>query len=270
MGRNSKSSTAITHLTQLEEESKETKSKLSAAEKEIVNLKIQLEDSRAHLKQYKHIAEMTEKNLREASEVYGQEKAIYENRLSELGEQLRRLQSDYEATLSVRERAEQDLTALRAEIEERTNQFGQERIELSGKIERADKQIENLEMILNERTQSRDDFSAKVAVLDEQVAISAQRALDLEQQLETRTNELTELRNTLAARELDLDIEKKSRCEALAMYETNERVMNEDLDRLRRENENLIRQNSLMQEELSKLGEQLVILRNGTFSFFFF
>lgn len=264
MGRNSKSTTtAITHLNQLEEESKELKSKLSAAEKEIVNLKIQLEDSRTHLKQYKHIAEMTEKNVRETNEAHAQEKALLESRANELSEQLRRVQGEYEETQAARERVEQEVVTLRAELDERTAQFAQERANLSGKIEHSKKQIENIEMILNERTQSRDDFAAKVSVLDEQVRASSQRLLELEHEMEARNNELNEMRGTLAARELDLDLEKKARAETVTNYEANERMWNENLDKLKAENETLIGQNNLLQQELSKLGEQLIILRNG-------
>jgi hypothetical protein len=68
MTRNTKSSSAITRLTHLEEESKELQMKLSLAEKEIVSLKIQLEESRGHAKQYKTIGDTMERALKDASE----------------------------------------------------------------------------------------------------------------------------------------------------------------------------------------------------------
>lgn len=64
MTRNTKSSSAISRLTHLEEETKDLQMKLSLADKEIVSLKIQLEESRGHTKQYKTIAETMEKMLK--------------------------------------------------------------------------------------------------------------------------------------------------------------------------------------------------------------
>lgn len=90
MSRNSKSSSsAISRLTHLEEETKELKMKLSLADKEIVSLKIQLEDSKAHNKQYKNIADMMERNLKESAESYEKSKAMMEAEMAELRDKLR-------------------------------------------------------------------------------------------------------------------------------------------------------------------------------------
>lgn len=93
--------------------------------------------------------------------------------------------------------------------------------------------------------------------------MSAQRVGELEIELSTRENELNEARNALGTREVELEMEKKSRQEAIASYEANERLLSENFERVKTENENLLAQNNLLQQELSKLGEQLIILRNG-------
>jgi chromosome segregation ATPase len=80
MTRNSKSSTTITRLTELEDNCKELKSKLNLSEKEIVSLKIQLEDSKFHLKQYCAISENTEKALHEANDTNEKLKKHYDEK----------------------------------------------------------------------------------------------------------------------------------------------------------------------------------------------
>ena len=84
MTRNAKSSTTISRLTELEEHSKDLQMKLSLSEKEIVSLKIQLEDTKSHAKQYSTIAENMEKANRESSEANEKTKKILEERINKL------------------------------------------------------------------------------------------------------------------------------------------------------------------------------------------
>lgn len=113
------------------------------------------------------------------------------------------------------------------------------------------------------RTQSRDEIAGKLAIVEEQARSSAQRVGELEIDLSARENELNETRTALGTREVELELEKKSRQEAISSYEANERLLSENFERVKTENENLIAQNNLLQQELSKLGEQLIVLRNG-------
>lgn len=115
------------------------------------------------------------------------------------------------------------------------------------------------------RTQSRDEIAGKLAIVEEQAHSSAQRLGQLEIDLSARENELNEARTALGTREVELELEKKSRQEAISAYESNERLLSENFERIKTENENLIAQNNLLQQELSKLGEQLIVLRNGNF-----
>lgn len=82
MSRNTKSSSAISRLTHLEEESKDLQMKMSLADKEIVSLKIQLEESRGHAKQYKTIGDTMEKALKESSETNEKTKEVFEKKVT--------------------------------------------------------------------------------------------------------------------------------------------------------------------------------------------
>lgn len=141
---------AIT-LTQLEEETKEARTKLSAAEKELVNLRIQLEEARAHLKQYKHIAEVSEKNVRESNEAHEREKAILEARQTELAEQLSRSNAECESLAAARDQLDADLSRAREEMNAKIGEFSQQRADLEGQIELSKRRLENTESILAER-----------------------------------------------------------------------------------------------------------------------
>lgn len=263
MSRNSKSSTAISHLTHLEEENKDIKMKLSLAEKDIVSLKIQLEDNRAHSKQYKNIADMMEKNLKESNESNEKTKYMLESKISDLVEKLKKSQADFEETLSARNQLEQEMIAKTYEMEEKSNLFGKEKSHLMNELELTKKQLENMEKILEERTKFRDDYAAKVSVLEEQEKIVGQRVLEIETELSVKIAELSDIKNELKSRELELESEKRSRQDALSNYESNEKILNENLTNLRTENDNLLGQINLLQQELSKLGQDLVILKNG-------
>lgn len=89
MTRNTKSSSAISRLTHLEEETKDLNMKLSLAEKDIVSLKMQLEDTKAHAKQYKIMSETMENTVKESAEVNEKTKQILESRINDLENRVR-------------------------------------------------------------------------------------------------------------------------------------------------------------------------------------
>jgi DNA repair exonuclease SbcCD ATPase subunit len=67
--RNAKSSTTISRLTELEEHAKVLQMKLSLSEKEIVSLKIQLEDTKSYLKVINELTAEQKKNIEEIRKV---------------------------------------------------------------------------------------------------------------------------------------------------------------------------------------------------------
>lgn len=118
MSRNTKSSTAISRLTHLEEDTKDLQMKLSIAEKDIVSLKIQLEDSRGHAKQYRTIADTMEKALQEASETNENTKKILEEKIAKLTESNAKLEVDFEEMSVNKQSLETTLTAERQSFED--------------------------------------------------------------------------------------------------------------------------------------------------------
>ena len=70
--------------------------KLSLADKEIVSLKIQLEESKGHAKQYKSIAETMEKTVKESSEANEKTKFILQQNINDLESKLASLNAQFE------------------------------------------------------------------------------------------------------------------------------------------------------------------------------
>jgi len=58
-----------------------------------------------------------------------------------------------------------------------------------------------------------------------------------------------------------LEQEKKLRQEQKESFDSNEQLLNQNLNNLKTENENLLNQINLLQEELSKVGQDLIVLQ---------
>lgn len=169
ISRNTKSSTAISRLTHLEEESKELQMKLSLADKEIVSLKIQLEESRAHGKQYKTIGDTMEQAMKEQSEANENAKRVLEGKIAELEENLSKLNAEYNEVVSARDTLEASLASERQANEAAVQVAMEEKKKLVDELDLVKKTLENTEQILAERTNNRDEYMAKLAILEEQL-----------------------------------------------------------------------------------------------------
>ena len=153
MTRNSKSSSsAISRLTHLEEENKDLQMKLSLADKEIVSLKIQLEDSKGHSKQYKIISETMEKTIKEASESNEKTKKVLETSLSNLDEELNKLKESYDELLSHKTELEANFAREKEFYETKIDLLEKEKNQVSSDFDILSKSYENMEKILEERT----------------------------------------------------------------------------------------------------------------------
>lgn len=169
ISRNTKSSTAISRLTHLEEESKELQMKLSLADKEIVSLKIQLEESRAHSKQYKTIGDTMELAMKEQSEANESAKRVLEGKIAELEENLSKLKTDYDEVVGARDTLEASLKSERQANEAAVQVAKDEKKKLVDELDLMKQKLENTEQILVERTNNRDEYMAKLAILEEQL-----------------------------------------------------------------------------------------------------
>ena len=162
MSRNTKSSSAISRLTHLEEDGKELAMKLSLADKEIVSLKMQLEDTKSHAKQYKTMAETMENTMRESSEANEKTKQILDANIAELDSQLKNLRAEHERVTQAHSQLEARLGADTAAFQAKIEQLSTEKSESSSRLELLQRQVENTEKILEERTRNRDEYAAKV------------------------------------------------------------------------------------------------------------
>jgi chromosome segregation ATPase len=261
MSRNSKSSSTISRLTLMEEETKEMQSKLSLADKEIVSLKIQLEDSKSHAKQYKNIADTMEKTIREASEANEKTKEVLNTRIAELNDQLADLQTQNTSLINEKEELDAKFKIEKQDLQESINMLELDKEQLTSELDLWKKKHENLESILQQRTLNRDETAANIVVLEEKCKDLSELNSQLDRDLNLRNSELSELKQTLIVKEADLERERNLQQETRASFESSEALLKENCEKLRNENENLIKQIDLLQQELSKLGQDLLVLQ---------
>jgi chromosome segregation ATPase len=141
-------SSAISRLNHLEEETKEAQSRFALADKEIVSLRIQLEDARAHSKQYKAIADTMERTVRETSEAADKTRQVLEVRIAELAEQLGHAQTQWEQCANEKNELEQRTLIEKQELQENVNVLEQNKESLSADLDLVKRQLDNTEKIL--------------------------------------------------------------------------------------------------------------------------
>ena len=262
MTRNTKSSSAISRLTHLEEETKDLNMKLSLAEKEIVSLKIQLEDTKGHSKQYKTIADSMERAVKEASEMNEKSKQIYEGKLSELDEQLKQLQAERDVLASEKSELETRTTLEKQTFEANIETLNSEKAQLISDLDTLQRKFENTEKILEDRSKDRDDYVAKIGVLEEQLSQYSDKLIQDESCLEDKSNRLNEVALELEAKNSEIEQCLKAQQDLKLNYESNERVMQESIAGLQNENQGLINQINMLQQELARMGQDIIALQN--------
>ncbi|RNA44217.1 nucleo TPR isoform X1 [Brachionus plicatilis] len=265
ISRNSKPSSAISRLTHLEEETKELQMKLSLSEKEIVSLKIQLEDSKEHAKQYKNISDTMEKTMKEESEARAKSQQIYEQKISDLNSRMADLGARYDETVGLKSQLENAYERDKKEFEEKVGLLEKEKKSLTSNVELLEKKVENLEQILDERSLARDDFAAKLTVSEEQVKSLSERMQILEKESSGFDNQMSEMRQNLQSRDSELEGERKLRLDQAEAFKSSENVLNSEISKLKKEIENLIEQNNKIQVEFSKVGQDFVTLQKQDF-----
>ena len=98
-------------------------------------------------------------------------------------------------------------------------------------------------------------------MLEEQLRERENGLLQAENGLTEKTAELNEVKLMLEARHIQLEQAEKSLVEARQNAEQNVRVEAENMDKLKAENQSLVEQISLLQHELSKMGQDICVLR---------
>lgn len=265
ISRNAKPSNAISRLTHLEEETKELQMKLSLSEKEIVSLKIQLEDSKEHAKQYKNISDTMEKTMKEESEARAKSKEIYEQKINELNSQLRDLDARHGELMTTKAQLEIKYENDKKELEEKVVLLEKEKKSLMINVDILEKKIENLEQIMDERTLWRDDYAAKLSIADEQVKLLSDKIQILENESSVSGYQINELKQTLESKEYELQVEKKSKLDQAEASKLTQNALNNEISSLKKEIDNLIEQNNKIQIEFSKVGQDFVTLQKQDF-----
>jgi hypothetical protein len=261
MSRNSKSSTAITHLTNMEDENKDLRMKVSLAEKEIVSLRIQLEDSRDHAKQYKQISDTVEKTLRESSESNANMIQTLENKINTLiAEKAKQEVTIKEMTLK-QTQLEKHLEETIADTTERIEQFTNEKAQLIIERDLTKQKLETNELILEERTRLRDQYMAQISILEEKNKLNEDKINEMTLTLQQHQTQFDDLKNQLELKNEELNRSQTIKAGIKTTNATSELIFNETNATLATENERLTAQINLLQEELARMGQDLIALQ---------
>jgi chromosome segregation ATPase len=263
MTRNSKSSSsAISRLTHLEEESKDLHMKLSLADKEIVSLKIQLEETKGHAKQYKTISETMEKTIKESSESNEKTKQVLEANIASLNEELSQLKTTYSQLLETKNQLDVTIDHDKEFYQSKIDTLDEQKTKLESDLNMLTKRFENTEKILEERTRNRDDYVAKIAVLEEQLKSGAEKCDAMEANVAQLATQLHEKEQMLTLNTNELEKEKRANLNLGENYENTSKLVQENLDKLQSENQALINHNNLLEKELSRMSQDLVVLKS--------
>ena len=185
----------------------------------------------------------------------------FDFQVNELNECQQKLSSEYSAVLDAKNQLETSLATERAAFEQSRHSAEEHTNQLHQELEMSKKQVDNLDMILIERTRHRDEYVAKIAILEEQLAATLSKLTLADQQL---VEMQTKVSDAVAQAQLHADQlaqEKKSNSEFIQSHGLTDNLMSENLNKLKSENEGLVMQINLLQAELSKMGQDLIVLQ---------
>ena len=110
-----------------------------------------------------------EQAMKEQSEANENAKRVLENTIAELEENLSKLNTNYNEVVSARDTLEASLAKERQANEAAVQVAMEENKKLVDELDFVKKTLENTEQILVERTNNRDEYMAKLAILEEQL-----------------------------------------------------------------------------------------------------
>lgn len=262
MTRNSKSSTTISRLTELEEENKDLQLKLTVAEKDIVNLKMQLEDTKLHSKQYSLIADNMERTIKESGEANEKTRKTLEDRVASLqaerdslDKELRELNEKY---VGLESKLNEERSQHGLKMEQIDNEMNRIKIEL----DQTKSNLEKAELLLNERNRDRDSYIAQLRITEEELKVERDQVNNLKHENFSLQNKLKEL----SSQNDDLVTSKSFGTNQSSEQLTKSNVFSsEKYAELQAKNEELSDQISKLQDELVLMGENLQILQKEKF-----
>jgi nucleoprotein TPR len=266
MTRNSKSSTTISRLTELEEQTKDLNLKLSLSEKEIVNLKIQLEDSKTHAKQYSTIADNMEKTLRESSETFEKTKKILEERINQLQSEKACLENEYNSLQTQKCCLENELRNEKDINENRIKTLNNDYTNAMKELSNTREKLNQTEMVLNERTRDRDEYVAQIRILEEQSGVESGKMNEYKMEIDSLSERLRAQTEAYSRLEKDNLLNSRLYSETLEELNNNEAIHKEKCENFENENKQLVKQINVLQDELNRLSESVQILQKDTLS----
>ena len=146
------------------------------------------------------------------------------------------------------------------QADNRINLLETEAVQLKSQLDLLKKKLENAEKIIEERSKHRDDYVAKLAILEEQLNETESKLSNSDKELISKTSRINELEQLLQTRSDEIELEKRSKFDLQLNFENNQRLLNESKMCLSKENESLTMQLNLLQQEFSKLGQDLIVL----------
>jgi len=114
---------------------------------------------------------------------------------------------------------------------------------------------------LAERTSHREEYVAKLAILEEQLSETNTKLLESETLINDLSDKEKESSRSVAEFAEKVEQERKIKEDLEQTYLNTQSLMNETLEKLKAENESLNGQINVLQSELSKMGQDLLILQ---------
>lgn len=136
-----------------------------------------------------------------------------------------------------------------------------EKNQLDNELELTKKNLDNKEQVLAERTSHREEYVAKLAILEEQLSETNTKLLESETLINDLSDKEKESSRSVAEFAEKVEQERKIKEDLEQTYLNTQSLMNETLEKLKAENESLNGQINVLQSELSKMGQDLLILQ---------
>ena len=172
-----------------------------------------------------------------------------------------KLNVDFNEVVVVKDNLEASLASERQTGQEAGQVALNEKRKLVEELELLRQNLENTEQILAERTNNRDEYMAKLAILEEQLNEAQEKIATAGSLLSEAEAKESDVGRRARAVSEQLEQERRGREELAAGYEQTQALMNQNLGQLKAENEGLNGQISVLQAELGKMGQDLVILQ---------
>lgn len=172
-----------------------------------------------------------------------------------------KLNNDFNEVSTKKQELETSLSTERLSFEEITQKNLEDKNKLVNELELPKKNYENLEQILAERTSHRDEYVAKLTILEEQLNETQLKLSQTETQLNDFQSKENDFERSIQTLTNQLEQERKLKEEMNEANKQTQEMINENSTKIKAENESLNSQINVLQTELSKMGQDLLILQ---------